>query len=141
VTVAGNWQGSFGGTNLGLFASYHFADSNVSGVEDRNHFQVGGRVGFMGFDIDGSYGNESSATGTTGRHQFWNAGIGTEIGGVAAGFTMQSEYFRGGRDDEQTYIVSAHTPILPGVTLRGDVGYKDTDDSGAFLTLMTRVDF
>ncbi len=138
-SAGANWQGSFGALDLGVYAG--FAGSAGSpGLEGRRNYQVGGRVGFAGFDVDVGYGEERSSSNTAGRVNFINAGIGTELGGTGLGFTFQNDNIKFG-NATQYYYLSATQPVLPGVSLRGDLGYVDGDEDGVDLILQVRTVF
>ncbi|TVQ29634.1 MAG: porin [Geminicoccaceae bacterium] len=140
-SVGGNWQGNFAGADLGVYVGYA-GSSGTTGLEGRRNLQTGFRAGFMGFDVDFGYGEERSSAnpGLTPRVNFFNAGIGTEIGGVGLSFTFQNDNNKF-TDATQYYYFSAGTPILPGVQLLGDIGYVDGAADGIDAIVKVRTSF
>lgn len=138
-SAGANWQGNFSGVNLGVYGGY--AGSGGSATQDgRENYQVGGRIGFMGFDVDAGYGEEKNDANTGNRTNFINAGIGTELGGTGVGFTFQNDNIKFG-NAVQYYYLSATQPLLPGVSLRGDLGYIDGDEDGIDAIIQIRTVF
>ncbi len=119
VAIGANWQGAIGPVTGGIFAGWSRATASE---DDMNNWQVGAEIGFAGFSLAGSYADETSEV--TDRSGFWNVGLGTEFAGVGTSFGYQFDNVADG-DGQQQYVLSADTPILPGVALRGDVAYVE----------------
>ncbi|MEO1091252.1 MAG: porin [Pseudomonadota bacterium] len=124
-SVAANWQGEFSGVGLGVYGGYAYGNAPVNDVDNRSGYQFGAEASAFGVGVAGSYGRNSRSTGATGISNFWNVGIGTELGGVGLSYSFQFTNQRGGGSNQNHHYVSADTAILPGVTLRGDIGYVE----------------
>jgi len=170
IELGGNWQGAFGGFDLGVFGGAVFADAAGFGEEEDDEgilpddfvgdsgvaWTIGGLVGAYGFELAGAYGSEDGDDGVAEivgiaggeflRDNFWNIGIGTEFAGVAGSFTFQRD---SGEDDEtyDQFVFSADTGLLPGVSLQGDIPYVyiendyDVDESGVNAVARLAVSF
>jgi hypothetical protein len=138
-----NWQGTFANFDLGAFGGLTYADASGSGGDSGTAWTIGGLVGFAGFDLAGAYGDETGTDGVSegnpfgdgARENFWQLGVGTEFAGVGVSVGYQRDTYAGGvggaEPTTDTYVISADTGILPGVSLQGDVAYVDTDQDAA----------
>jgi hypothetical protein len=136
-----NWQGTFADFDLGAFGGLTYADASGSGGDSGTAWTIGGLVGFAGFDLGGAYGDETGADGVSetsafvsgDRENFWQIGVGGEFAGVGVSVGYQRDKYAAAAGSEpttDTYVISADTGILPGVSLQGDVAYVDVDPDG-----------
>jgi len=141
TTLAGNYEGSLFGVDFGAFAGATRATVEGDGEVG---WAIGGLIGVFGVEIAGQYGDESgdfpgdeSAVAPAfeddldgqPRENFWNVGIGSDIGNYGLSFNYQRDNFRGdlGRDN---FIVGGDVGVLPGISLRGEAAYLDEDLQG-----------
>jgi hypothetical protein len=85
-------------------------------------YHGGVKVGFGGFNVAGHIGHDDNGQET----DYFGIGVGASLGTV----NLSAEYGYSdpdGGDDVSFYVVSADTGLMPGVALRGDVGYVDAD--------------
>ncbi|MEO1091253.1 MAG: porin [Pseudomonadota bacterium] len=121
-----NYAETFGPVKVGGYAGY--AGGNGRGVTARNNYQFGGEVQYLGIGVAGSYGKENNSTGSDGRDNFWNVGVGGGVGIVDLSFNFQRNRLRrpgtpDSRKSQDYYVISGTLPILPGVQINADVGY------------------
>ena len=141
--LGANWQGSFGGADLGVFGGLtSFTAAEGSAV----NWQIGGEVGFAGFSLAVGYGDNDEDSGS-GVDNFVNVGLGAEFAGVNTSIAYQRDSAEGDGEDLDYYVLSADTGILPGVALRGDIAYADgvqvgtEEESGVNAVIQLRVAF
>lgn len=145
IDLAANWQGSFGGADLGVYGGASFFTIDELD-ENATNYQFGGYGELFGIGLAGSIGFEDEELEAVGgRDLFWNVGVGGDYAGVGLSFNFQQDDFEDGDlDTQEQYIVSASVPLLPGVSLDGDVAYVsdfegigDQDGVNALLELET----
>jgi hypothetical protein len=116
------WGGDFGGFNILAGAVGSFGSGEDGGGEDVSSYHGGVKVGFGGFNVAGHIGHDDNGQET----DYFGIGVGASLGTV----NLSAEYGYSdpdGGDDVSFYVVSADTGLMPGVALRGDVGYVDAD--------------
>jgi hypothetical protein len=122
--LGANWQGTFGGVDLGVYGG---ATMFTIDAEDETaiNYQFGGYGQMMGIGLSGSIGFEDEELEALGgRDMFWNLGVGGGVAGVDVSFNFQMDDFEDGAlEDQEAYIFSASVPLLPGVALDGDISY------------------
>jgi hypothetical protein len=134
-----NWVGALGALDLTLSAVGLWADcesnctNNVtqSGFsDDELSWAVGGLLGFGGFTLGAGY-NRNDAFPHNAQGDIVNVGLkyGFGAANVSVGWTW-NKYDESDLDDSNYFVVSGDIGILPGVTLKGDVGYQ-TETLGA----------
>jgi len=118
-----NFVGEFAGLDVGLAAVGSFADAEAGG--DIMSWQAGGTVGFAGLRFGASYGqDDADITGGIARElDLITAGVGFGIGPANASVTY--EYNDSDTLDEELhlFVLSADVGLMPGVVLKGDLGY------------------
>jgi outer membrane protein OmpU len=120
-----NFVGQFAGLDVGVAA----VASLVEGFEDLDDnlsWNAGGTVGFAGLNFGASYGQDDGrdALGLIGR-DIITAGVGFGLGPANASFTWEyNDFDDGGLDEAHLFVGSADVGLMPGVVLKGDVGYN-----------------
>jgi len=123
------YTGSFSGVDLQLAGTGAVAQDE-EGEDDFEGFNIGGIVGFSGFQVAGGYwAQDRDETGDL---------SGFTVGGAAgvgpADFSVTFAYAEdetGPEDVEPTNLVfSATVGLLPGLTLGGDISFFDNDTGG-----------
>ncbi len=131
-----NFVGQFAGFDLGVSAVATLPDG-FEEIGDSAAWAVGGTAGFAGLNFGASYGNEEiELDDFAGRDlTFITAGVGFGLGPANASFNYEYDDFNeGGVDDAHLFVVSADVGLMPGVVLKGDVGYTtDNVDIGEVL--------
>ncbi len=136
IDLAANWEGKFDAIDLGLAATGTFADGDT-GVEDISAYNIGGKVGYMGFSVAASYGdwNDSlRATGTNNNDSdYYTLGAAYEGGpfGVSATYLDSTvENATGADNDFENLVLGADYKLAPGLTPYAEVSFYDFDAAG-----------
>ena len=130
-----NWEGEFGGLETGLFGIGTWANEEVTD-DDVRAWAGGGLIGFGGLDFAASYGSSDFDNGD--EIDFLLVGARFGFGPARVGFHYERDWIDGDPfglgpvladqvDDNNTYVVSADVGLMPGVTLKSDVSYTDSD--------------
>jgi outer membrane protein OmpU len=126
-----NWEGEFGGLETGLFGIGTWADEEVTG-DEVIAWAGGGLIGFGGLDFAASYGHSDFDDGD--EIDFVLVGARFGFGPARVGVHWEHDWIDGDPfgigeeiDDNNTYVVSGDVGLLPGVVLKGDVSYSDSD--------------
>lgn len=124
--LGANWQGSFGGVDLGVYGGASLFTLDAAD-ETAVNYQFGGYGQMMGIGLSGSIGFEDEDL--VSRDMFWNVGVGGGVAGVDVSFNFQMDDFEDGAfgladpEDQESYIFGVSVPLLPGVALDGDIAY------------------
>jgi len=130
VETAVVYTGSFGGLDLQAGGALGF-NNGENGADDFIGWNLGGIVGFSGFQVVGSYwqdedGPDGDKTGVT-------AGAAASLGPADMSLTyagvIDSDNDPGG-EESQNIVLSATVGVLPGMSLNGDVSWFDRDADG-----------
>jgi outer membrane protein OmpU len=126
-----NWTGEFGGLETGLGAVGTWAEEETT-EDDVIGWQGGGLIGFGGLDFAASYGHSDFDNGN--EIDFVLVGARFGFGPARVGVHWEHDWIDGDPfgvgeelDDNNTYVVSADVGLMPGVTLKSDVSYTDSD--------------
>lgn len=111
------------------------------GGQDFETIMAGIQFGIGGFSIAGGVGTEKF--GTDGERDWANIGVAASFGNVNTSITAGKNDNKDGPEDDQDIVVSADMPIVPGVTLAGDLHFFDFDqtDSGSAGVVRIRTSF
>ncbi len=131
IDLAANWQGSFGGADVGVYGGATFFSIDALD-ENATNYQFGGYGELFGIGLAGSIGFEDEdLEALGGRDLFWNIGAGGDFAGVDLSFNFHQDDFEDADlETQEQYIVSASVPLLPGVSLGGDVAYVSDYEGG-----------
>lgn len=130
-----NYEGQFRAFTLGLSATGEVGESTVAGLEDLQAWQAGGKIGYMGFVVAGSYGDWGDSLSATGADDsdFWTVGGAYEFGPFAASVTyLESNYDLGATENEfENLSFGVDYKLAPGLTPYAEVSFVDADGAGA----------
>jgi hypothetical protein len=120
------------GLSVGLTGLHgDIKDEDTAGGDDFWQWQAGAVVKLAGFKIGGSYQEEEAGALEV---RSVSAGISRDFGSFLLALTYgqhldTEELTVGGNELDQPYLVilSGTVPLMPGLTLDGDVGYFDND--------------
>jgi len=120
VAVGANWVGAFGGVDLTVSAGGVWSN-NHSG-DDQKDFEVGGLIGAGGL----SFGVTAGVQTDLNEGNFVDLGLKYKFAGASAsvGFVR---FDPDNGDTQYFYVVSGDIGLMPGVTLKADVSYNDSD--------------
>ena len=130
-----NYEGKFDAITFGLAATGEYGDAEeTSTTEDLRSWNVGGKVGYMGFSVAASYGDlgDSLTTGATlgNERSYWNVGGAYETGPFGFSvtyFESESELAAGGTNDFSNLSFSTDYKLAPGLTPYAEVDFVDID--------------
>lgn len=131
-----NWEGNFDAVSIGLAATGTWADAD-SNREDIGAWNVGGKVGYMGFSVAGSYGDWGDSLQPNGvnnddNSDYWTLGAAYEGGpfGVSATY-INSNYDQGTTENDfDNFVLGADYKLAPGLTPYAEVSFYDYDATG-----------
>lgn len=164
--VAGNvgdvWDGALNyenqfsnGLKLSATGAYEFADADTAANENVSAWNIGGLVGYQGFNVAGSYGDWSDsnqANGSNSDASYWTVGGSYEAGPYGFSVTyLNSEIEQGvgvENNEFDNIVIGADYKLAPGLTPYAEVSFYDytaagtvNDNSGTTLLLGTQVAF
>jgi hypothetical protein len=118
--AAVNYSGQFEGVTVGLAATGNWGDAETAAAEDLSAWQVGGKLGYMGFAAAASYGewNDSNVAAGLDDSDFWTAGLAYETGpwGVSVTYLDSTYEVGAGDNDFTSWSVGADYKLAPGLT-------------------------
>jgi outer membrane protein OmpU len=124
IGLGGNWVGALGPLDLTV-AGTGLLGNAVGPGDDRRAWEGGALLGFGGFTLGAGYGQNTDLD----QSQFANVGL--EYGFGAANVSVGYVFFDPDDGDSANFFVaSGDVGLMPGVTLKGDVGWN-TDDPDA----------
>ena len=150
-----NYEGKFSDVSVGVAATGEFGNAEVSTLNDLRTYNVGAKVGYMGFSVAGSYGDlgdslRAKATSSDSDNDYWTLGAAYETGPFGASVTyLDSTYDNGTtHNDFSNLSFSTDYKLAPGLTPYAEVdiikvdptGTVDDNDATVFL-LGTQVQF
>lgn len=122
IVGAVNYTGQWDGITFGLAGTGEWGSAELNTYEDLSAWQVGGKVGYMGFSVAGSYGDwgDSNRLKTLNADDtdFWTAGAAYENGPWGVSLTyLNSNYDLGTTENEfKSWSVGADYKLAPGLT-------------------------
>ncbi len=130
VDVGINFVESVAGIDVEAFGRYGTASNDAPGGDDPEVFGAGITLGYAGFTVGGSYGQQEEGGENEG--QAWDVGASYATGpwGVSLSYFIgEAEGSAASGDEEvQTVEAAASYALGPGIKLIGSVGYNDFDD-------------
>lgn len=138
IWVAGvNWSGQWDQVSLGVAATGEWGDSELSTYEDLSAWQVGAKLGYMGFSLAASYGDWGDSntlkTSNTDDSKFWTAGGAYEWGPYGVSVTyMNSDYSATSTTENEfdNLVVGADYKLAPGLTPYAEISFYEFDIPG-----------
>ncbi len=126
-SVAANFNRAFGDIKIQASAGYQDFGDDDAVAGDLESYQFGLRLGFAGFGIAGTYGEEDRAVGSA------QETIGLGVNYAAGPFGVSLSYIGSERDDTQqeqdAFELGAKYKLGPGVEARGSVYYAEGDNA------------
>ncbi len=134
--VGANFVEEFNGVDIAVSGVYEIGDveTGVAGVDDDESWQIGLNVGFSGFTVGGSYGQDNLGTSGSTDAESWDVGAKYSTGpwGISLGWFHAETELAGGGEDEMDKIEAAASYALgPGITIVGSLQYFDEDNDSA----------
>lgn len=114
---------------LGLSATAEFGDATLAAVDDLEAYALGANVGFMGFNVAGSWADMETAFGDG---EFWTAGLSYDYNAFGASVTyMDSEMdVAGGTNEFDNLVFGVDYAAAPGLTPYAEVSLFDYSAAG-----------
>jgi predicted porin len=109
------------------------ADTDNS-EDDRESFHVGVNIGFSGFTVGGSYGEDNQGLAGSQDLSGWDVGVTYSTGPWGVGATWfhgETELAAGGNDEVDLAEIGANYALGPGITIMGALQYYDEDNNVA----------
>ena len=129
-----NFVGQFAGLDVGVAGLTTLPEGidALGDFQDDASWAVGGTVGFAGLNFGAAYGQDNARDeGFTvqgvavGEVEFITAGVGFGLGPANASVTWEYNDLEDGPvDSAHLFVGSADVGLMPGVVLKGDVGYN-----------------
>ena len=122
--VGASYRGTFGGVDVVLTGRYGTADGVVAGSPSADVWGVGGQIGYGGFTIGGSYGENDNGNGAYGFDQYgWSLGATYDAPGpwafelVSYMGTWENTFGAGIDTEYNAYRIGASRDLGPGVDM------------------------
>jgi hypothetical protein len=132
-----NYEGKFSDVEIGLAATGEYGDAESAAEEDLRTWNVGGKVGYMGFSVAASYGDygDSMQALNSGLddNNYWTVGAAYETGPFGVSVTyLESNYEVAAADDNEFSNLSfgADYKLAPGLTPYAEVSLAEVDAAG-----------
>ena len=126
-----NFVGEFAGLDVGVAGVGTFAEFEDEDLDEITSFAFGGTVGFAGLNFGAAFGHDE--IGEVER-EFATAGVAFGLGPANASFNYEyndPDILFGDEDspleDAHLFVLSADVGLMPGVVLKGDLGYTTED--------------
>jgi len=149
------YENTFSGVKTALSGTYE-GGSGQGTATDLKGWNVGGMLGYMGFSLAGSYGDQLD-TGVAGtatvahKGNYWTAGLGYAAGpvGLSATYIDSRAKTTTVSDKFHNLVVGADYKLAPGLTPYAEVSFYDfggpagatTDNNGTIVLIGTQVAF
>jgi hypothetical protein len=135
VGVGINYKETFNNVDVGIAAVGAFGDAVNQDREDAGAWAVGGFVGYAGFTLGASYGDNGDTRGGTSDVDddfFYDVGLGYSMGpwSASVGY-IHGEFEQGSTDDEfDNFAVSGGYTYAPGLYVYADLLFVSADSAG-----------
>jgi outer membrane protein OmpU len=134
-SVAANFNQSFGDFKLLASAGYqHFGEDDAVAGSDLESYQFGLRLGFAGFTLAGTYGEEDRANAAqvfTDTQETYGLGLSYAAGPMGVSFAyIGSDRDRATDAHQDAFELGAKYALGPGVDLKGSVYYLEREAAG-----------
>lgn len=146
IELGANYTGKFGGASVGISAGWGEGNAEgtsaallAAGVEDREEWSVGAKVGFNGISLGARYYQDDNGTSGANTDQTawqvglryatgpWGMGIQYAHNEVEAGLTAAG--VSNGDDELDAFEIGGTYDIGPGIKLVAGVQFFDSDDN------------
>ncbi|MEK6747064.1 MAG: porin [Pseudomonadota bacterium] len=132
-----NYQGKFSNVSVELAATGEYGNAEVSTQNDLRTYQLGAKLGYMGFSLAGSYGNlgdslQTKTTGSDSSTRFWTVGGAYETGPFGASVTYIDSQVDGGatNNDFSNLSFGVDYKLAAGLTPYAEVNVVKLDPTG-----------
>lgn len=131
-----NWEGKFDQVSLGLAATGEWGNSEVSSREDLRTWNVGGKLGYMGFSLAGSYGSWGDSLRTSSNLDdswYYTLGAAYEMGPYGISVTwLDSNYEQTTTTDNEfnNLAVGVDYKLAAGFTPYAEINFIQFDPAG-----------
>lgn len=130
-----NYENQWDEITLAAAITGEFGDSDSSAVEDIAAWNIGAALGYMGFQIAGSYGDWSDsmmASSTNADSDYWTLGASYDFGAFGASVTYLDSKVEvaGGDNDFDNLAIGADYELAPGLTPYVEVSFYDFEAPG-----------
>ena len=132
-----NYEGKFSDVTVGAAATGEFGNAEVNTYNDLRTYNVGAKVGYMGFSLAGSYGNlgdslRLKSVASDSSNHYWTVGGAYETGPFGASVTyLNSQYDLGTtHNDFSNLSFSTDYKLAPGLTPYAEVDFVNVDPAG-----------
>lgn len=136
ILAALNYQGQFDQVSVAGSLTGEWGDSDSSARQDLAAWAIGGKVGYAGFSLAGSYGDWDDSLRTAGNiddNNYWTVGAAYETGPFGVSVTyLNSEYAASSTtsNDFDNVVVGADYKLAEGLTPFIEVSFYDQDATG-----------
>ncbi|MEQ1705830.1 MAG: porin [Rickettsiales bacterium] len=132
-----NYQGKFSNVSVELAATGEYGNAEVNTQNDLRTYQLGAKLGYMGFSLAGSYGNlgdslQTKTTGSDSATRFWTVGGAYETGPFGASVTYIDSQVDGGatNNDFSNLSFGVDYKLAAGLTPYAEVNVVKLDPTG-----------
>ena len=140
-----NYEGSYSGVTIGAAATGQIGNNENGNTNDLAAWNAGGKLGYMGFTVAGSYGSwddSLSLQSTDTEADYYTAGIGYDYKQFAVSATYLDSTIDLGRTDNdfKNVVVGVDYKLAPGLTpyaeasfYRFDAGNRGNNDGNVVI--------
>ena len=138
VFVGGiNYEGKFSDVSLAAAATGEYGSGETAATEDLRSYNLGAKLGYMGFSVAGSYGSWGDSLSTianTEDRDYWTAGAAYEYGPFGASVTYMASTYESAANVDQEFdnlSVGVDYKLAPGFTPYAEVSFVSVDAATA----------
>jgi hypothetical protein len=134
VFVGGiNYEGKFSDVSVGLAATGEWGNGETAATEDLRTYNLGAKLGYMGFSVAGSYGSwgdSLSGVSNLDDRDYWTLGAAYEYGPFGASVTYMKSTFETAANVENEFdnlSIGVDYKLAPGFTPYAEVSFVSVD--------------
>jgi predicted porin len=134
-SIGANFVESFNGVDIAVSGGYEVGDleaqTTLGLADDDEAWAIGLNIGFSGFTVGGSYGENNNGANGVVDSTGWDVGASYSTGpwGVSLGYMHNETEIGPLGDDERDLVEAAASYALgPGITIVGSVQWMDEDN-------------
>ena len=138
VFVGGiNYEGKFSDVSVGLAATGEYGNGETAATEDLRTYNLGAKLGYMGFSLAASYGSWGDSLQTSGYfddRDYWTLGAAYEYAAFTGSVTyMASNYETAANVDQEfdNLSIGVDYKLAPGFTPYAEVSFVEVDAATA----------
>ncbi len=127
-----NYEGSYSGVSIGAAVTGQVGNAENSNTEDLAAWNAGGKLGYMGFTVAGSYGSwddSLAAKNSNADADYYTAGVGYDYKQFAVSATYLDSTIDLGRvdNDFKNLVVGVDYKLAPGLTPYAEASFYRFD--------------